>query len=368
MKYSITKLTNTSNSNLNYVFKNYPDQLNKTIKDTYFIQLLYTIINKASLQTTEHTCIIHKNVTPSINSNSFLPKEIHTYINETNTILYDIILTIKGIKFSIKIYSTEPIKIDKYIYFIKIILNICVNESHSHSKRLSIILHLTPFKKVLPIKIATPHHINSGFTDGDITIFRKEEWFKVLIHECFHAFCLDFIDVNIDFKKLFNMYHIDSDFLFCESLVEFWARTINIGIVSYYTKKNIDYEEFEMLMQVNISIEQVYSILQMKHILHSFGVTYYDLLKGPSDYKENTNCFCYYVLSALLLSHYEQTMGWFIEHNDTLLQFNKNTQHIYMFYHYIKSIYNSPHFFKLIDEKKEFVLNNICMSVFEIDL
>ena len=40
-------------------------------------------------------------------------------------------------------------------------------------------------------------HVNSGYTytckeNNEIVIYREEEWLKVLIHESFHAYGLDF--------------------------------------------------------------------------------------------------------------------------------------------------------------------------------
>jgi hypothetical protein len=59
-------------------------------------------------------------------------------------------------------------------------------------------------------------------------------------------------------------------------------------------------------------------------------------------------------------------MAWFVEHNQTLLQFEKNTKHVYMFYHYIRSIYKSPSFLKEIDETLEYDIGNVSMSAFDI--
>ena len=100
------------------------------------------------------------------------------------------------------------------------------------------------------------------------------------------------------------MYNIESDFLFFEALAEFWARTINIAVISYSTKKNILYEEFETLMKVNIQIERLYSLIQMKHILSNMGFTYDSLLDKSRTipFKEETNFFCYYILTPILLS------------------------------------------------------------------
>ena len=372
MKYSITKLTTKSNYNINYIFENYPELIDKKIKDTYFIKLLYTLIYKASITKNKHTLITKENVRINPKDNFYLHETIKTYIKSINYTLHSIQYIINDVTINVKIYTNEKININKYIYFIKLILNLCINESSQTNKLCNITFYLTPFEKEINTKTVEPIHINSGYTDpnnDEIVIFRKEEWYKVFIHECFHLFCLDFSQVSIDFKKIFSvLFFIESEFLFFEALVEYWARTLNIAIISFYTKKNIMYEEFEELFQINISIERVFCIIQMKNILNSVDLTYNKLITEKCEYKENTNCFCYYILSALILSHYEQTMNWFVEHNETLLQFNKNTRHVYLFYHYIRSIYKSPQYLKLIDEKPHYELNNICMTAFEIDM
>ena len=368
MKYSVTKLTPKSNFNINYIFEHYPKLLEEKIKDPYFIKLLYTLIYKSLQTKNEYVLDTKENVSIDIKKNLFFPEKIRQSINESKCTLYTILFKIKDIIINVKIYENTKININKYIYFIKLILNMCANESILSKKIFEITLYLTSFEKTQPTTIIEPDHINSGYcmSNGEIIIFRKEEWFKVFIHECFHLFCLDFNEINIDFKKIFSsLFYIKSEFLFFESLVEFWARTINIAIVSYFTKKNILYEEFEMLMEVNLSIEKVYCILQMKNFLSGMNVTYQDMITKPTEYNETTNGFCYYVLPALLLTHYEQTMTWFVEHNQTLLQFKKNTESVYLFYQYIRSIYKSPQFLQLL-EKDHYNLNmNMC--AFDID-
>jgi hypothetical protein len=367
MKYSVTKLTTKSNYNINYIFENYSHLLQKKIKDPYFIKLLYTLIYKASNQHTDYTLTTEENVIIRAEENYYLPKNIRFHINESTYTLYKIIFKIKDVIINVNLYANK-ININKYIYFIKLILNICINESIETKKKVDITFYLTAFEKNKPIASIDPEHINSGYckSSGEVVIFRKEEWFKVFIHECFHLFCLDFNEVTIDFKKIFSiLFFIKSDFLFFESLVEYWSRTINIAVVSFFTKKNISYEEFEMLMEVNLSIEQIYSIIQMKHILSGLNLSYADMITKPCNYTETTNAFCYYVLPTLLLSHYEQTMAWFVEHNQTLLQFTKNTEHVYLFYQYIRSIYRSPEFLKLL-EVPHYELNNMNMCAFDI--
>ena len=115
-------------------------------------------------------------------------------------------------------------------------------------------------------------------------------------------------------------------------------------------------------MEINLSIEKIYSIIQMNHLLSSVNTSYDEIITKPCNYTETTNAFCYYVLPAILFSHFEQTMAWFVEHNETLLQFTKNTEHVYLFYQYIRSIYKLP----LLIVDKEYDLN-MNMSAFDIE-
>ena len=382
MKYSITKLTPTSNKNVNYIFSNYTSLIKGNIKNTYFIELLYTLIDRAANRDTMHTII--KNNSESVhnlNNSKYISPEIKKYIDENKFIHYTIHFKIKEATYNIHIYSKKEININKYIYFIKLILNLCAYEATTRYNVFTFKIILTNFKKTQPTIPVEPFAINSGLTSysmvekiddhKEIIIFRREEWFKVLIHECFHMFCLDFSNKESDYVKLFKpLFNINSEFLFFESLCEFWARTLNLSIISYSTKKNILYEEFELLVKTNIKLESIYSLLQMKYILCNMGFTYESLMdkNREKEYTENTNLFCYYVLTAILLFNYEQTMNWFIDNNQTILQFNKTHKSILLFFYYIKSIYNRPELLKYIHNLKEYDINNNYMSLFEINI
>jgi len=184
-------------------------------------------------------------------------------------------------------------------------------------------------------------------------------------------FCLDFATNESEYVKLFKpLFNISSEFLFFESLCEFWARTLNLAIISYSTTKNILYEDFEMLIKTNIKLETIYSLLQMKYILGNMGFTYESLMDKNRlmEYKENTNLFCYYVLTPILLFHYEQTMNWFVDNNQTILQFTKSHKNVLLFFYYIKSIYNRPELMKYIHNLNEYELTNNYMSLFEMSI
>jgi hypothetical protein len=377
MKYSITKLTPNSNKHLNYIFSHYSKIIKPTIKNNYFIKLLYSLIERATNKNTPHSIIKNINTSIPLTKTHFISQEIVNYLKEERFINYHIFFKINESQYNINIYSKKEININKYIYFIKLILNLCHSEATIKNSNYTFKIILTDFKKTQPTIPIEPDSINSGLTsisknNREIIIYRKEEWFKVFIHECFHLFCLDFSDCDDKiYKKMFEpLFNINSEFLFFESLCEFWARTINLSIISYSTKKNITYEEFEGLIKINIKLETIYSLLQMKYILGNMGFTYESLIDKhrEKEYIENTNLFCYYVLTPLLLFNYEQTMTWFIDNNETLLQFKKNKQNILLFFYYIKSIYKNEKFIQFLHNLKEYNLTNNHMALFEISI
>ena len=71
------------------------------------------------------------------------------------------------------------------------------------ANNVNIYLYFTDLKKVLPNNgnIIEQIHANTAFTTScskniEIHIYREEEWFKVLIHESFHCFGLDFSEFD----------------------------------------------------------------------------------------------------------------------------------------------------------------------------
>ena len=93
MKYSITKLTVNSTKNLNFIFNNYKELIKPNIKNTYFIKLLYTIIDKSVNKNTPHSLIKMINTkVDKLSDEKFISKEIINYIHETTFINYNVSL------------------------------------------------------------------------------------------------------------------------------------------------------------------------------------------------------------------------------------------------------------------------------------
>lgn len=154
---------------------------------------------------------------------------------------------------------------------------------------------LTSAKKFYPPNhVFGPSHVNTGYASDKIVVYRKEEWFKVLIHECFHFLHFE----NILFKpsltrEILSLFKVDSEVNLYESYCEVWARTLNCCIISVCKKQfltNLLYHE------------KRYAVRHMVNVLAHMGLTYEQLFH-PCDYQENTNVLAYVVITAILIYH-----------------------------------------------------------------
>tara|TARA_B110000008_G_scaffold200730_1_gene199312 strand:+ start:454 stop:1647 length:1194 start_codon:yes stop_codon:yes gene_type:complete len=320
---------------------------------------------------------------------AFFTPIIEKYINDTLHYQYDIRFTFKHIDFFIHIVFQGKIHIQKYIDYIKWIICLCLCDTKNNSKQtIQVTFYLTNMEKAIPIDFQNNiqvEHINSGFSywnhelqEKKIYIYRKEEWLKVFIHECFHMFNMDlpeYIQGNTEqFKELF---HIQSEFIINECFVEFWARILNCALFTYGLKDDMNTSEFHTLFSLNLNIERLFSLFQACKLLNQYQLTYNDIIDEKtkhicrSIYKEETNAFSYYVLTSILMDSFPKTLEWFDVHNDSLFHFKKSEQQIQDFCRYIKErakdskliqLFNSLNVHKL----KE--LNKMKMTIFEIDL
>jgi len=319
---------------------------------------------------------------------------------------------------NIKIYQKL---IKKYNNYIEIILKIIYllnfySTNKNCSKNISIYIYFNNLNKLIPKTnskqkeekeekeekeiekyILNENEINSAFTNScqnnnNIIIFRKDEWIKVLIHELFHSFGLDFSLINYNNEenmknKLKNIFNIVSEYKLYESYSEFWARFINIFISSffisnYYFEKSEEknkqnnnkekYFKFLNYFNVLVNIEIYYSIFQMIKILNYMNLKYENIIENDNinmnlkskNYKENTEILCYYIITSILLNNYNSFIDWTKINNQNILQFsNSNT------FSQINSINNLIKFIKNNYKKKKYLykINNIENIFFELE-
>ena len=332
--------------------KNYSELNLDELKD--YIYLFYRIIYNGNKIVNKKYKYIKKNINykyyfdkndkPAMWNSNFFPENIKKYIEKEESTMVNYIILLDSRTYSLYffIYNDDKIlhNIDDYVKKVFIWLYIANQYINSNcSNFINIYIYLTPFEKILPNKpneILDHNNVNTAFTmnschnDGEIIIFRREEWFKVLIHECFHSFDFDFSTSNIEkikykIKKQFN---VKSDLLIYESYCEVWGRIINCLITAYgclSNKKNI--KKYMELSIIFLEFERIYSLQQCNKILNYMNLSYRDLLvKKNNNYNENSNVFCYYVLGSVLMSDYYQFIKWCYKNNEHFISFSKKPE------------------------------------------
>jgi len=248
-----------------------------------------------------------------------------------------------------------------------------LHSSVNCSKKLKIFLYMTEEKKYLPenqVEILSPIHCNSAVTTGclsktEIIIFRKEEWFKVFIHETFHCLGLDFANYSTkEFRQgIKNIFPL-KDISITESYAEFWATILNCLFCSFnLLERKSDFEKFMLYNCFFIQFEQIFSILQMVKILNFMGISYKSLYQKDAIsvsvrkylYKEKTNVFAYYILKSILLFFYDDFIEWCVKNNISLLRFNRDAKTLSSLLNFIQQKHDNQDFIDLLKEMGSFI-------------
>ena len=265
---------------------------------------------------------------------------------------------------------------------------------------LVIYLYFTSLEKKIPnsnIFILDEINVNTAFTstcpkDSEIVVFRKEEWFKVFIHETFHNFALDFSDMNNNdvHKCILDIFKVDSNVNLYEAYTEFWAEIINALFCSFFSLKNKnDIDDFLSNAEFFINFERTFSFFQLVKTLNFMGLTYKDLYSETERsrmlrenlYKEKTNVLSYYIIKTVLINNYQGFLSWCKTNNLSLLQFKKTIKNQSEFCKFIANHYKSSSMLNGVSETKSFlnelhkknkkinlsyVLSNLRMSICEL--
>ena len=313
---------------------------------------------------------------PSTYSNDYFPQEIRKVIETktVNKILYYCVLNERKITLTFFTFKNETnfAIYDKYAKQVFMLIAILTHYSSSEcSKSLNIFIYLTDFKRIIPdnnYTILGSYNVNGGFTttcdkNSEIVVYRKEEWFKVLIHEAFHNLGLDFSKMNTNqfHSKIKQLFPINSKFNIFESYCEFWARILNSAFCSYNVIDNKnDKDAFKTFLDFFIQIERLFSLFQCNKILNFLGISYQNLYETDNGshiarenlYKETTNVFAYYIVTAFLLDNYVNVMNWCNKNNLSCFKFNNSQRNLDLFYNLIENSY----------KRNEFLKNLMCVS------
>ena len=262
------------------------------------------------------------------------------------------------------------------------------------NRELDVYFYMTSLTKYLPPgtkETINVSHVNTAFTyscraKNEIVLFRKEEWLKVLMHESFHSFGLDFSNMNNQAchrrirTEMFPNLGLSEINVF-EAYTEFWAEIWNIAFCVYLTLPSPTLTTFIQQSAAFLQIEQRFSCFQMVKTLQFMGLTYDSLCKQSNtttttpQFKEETNVLSYFIIKCILISNASLFFTWSKQHNKIPFVFSKNSKIQYDFCAFLFLIYRNPKFLHTIQESEEiftkgkrnnFLNKNMRMTVFEL--
>ena len=223
------------------------------------------------------------------------------------------------------------------------------------ARALDVFLLAAPHPKTLPgssVQPLGPAHVNSGYsTSGcgraaEIVVFRREEWFKVFVHETFHAFNLDagahaeqLKQVSADALPVRASHEVG------EAYTETWARIVN---VLYCTPPSASLEDVMRLLD----LERAFGVAQASKILAHMG-TSYTCIRAPEaaggcGYREQTNVLAYYVEAGALMYNLGAFLDWAARHAVGYVGFRQRPAAVASFGQLLRSSLNSASYAQAI--------------------
>jgi hypothetical protein len=170
-------------------------------------------------------------------------------------------------------------------------------------------------------------HVNSALTYicqpiNRMFIYRREECFKVFLHESFHCFGLDFSIHNNDkiHQELHRIFNLDSSIELAayESYTEFWGEILNVVFNAYFISD--DFHSFSLCFEGLLNVEQQFSQVQVAKILLLTGTTLTDF----KNLVQKTHVFEYYILKTMLLINVNSFFEWCIKTNPLFFKIRSN--------------------------------------------
>lgn len=214
-----------------------------------------------------------------------------------------------------------------------------------------------------------PININSGstYTGKHITIWRAEEFYKVLIHELIHYFKIDFhSDSNlceIIESILHSKINCDNDNA-NESYTESIAVLLNTLIIS--TLSNIEFHKL-------LNLEITFTLFQVAKIIHFFGgKSVDDLLTKKITISQTTSVCSYFIAKLFMMLYYgklfniwkngfkltKSTKDQYIQFYDNMFKLEQKQKYIEIINNLIKKIDNI--------DKNNFIYKTMRMTCLEL--
>lgn len=209
-------------------------------------------------------------------------------------------------------------------------------------------------------------HVNSALTQvcqpiNKMLIYRKEECFKVFLHESFHCFGLDFSVQNNDeiHQELHRIFNLDGSIELAayESYTEFWGEVLNMMFNAFFISG--DFDSFSLCFEGIMNVEKHFSQIQVAKILLLTGTTLLDF----KNLVQKTHVFEYYILKTMILFNSNSFFEWCIKTNPLFFKIKSNSDFMCFIQDHLNNLHDMvPHellckvkdvFYKEKERKKE---------------
>ena len=310
---------------------------------------------------------------------SKIGKEYSFTIGRRTFTIYAIYPYETGIRISPeKIYKMLDESVIKMYIWLYVVCDF-IGEQSTCSPQLTIYWYLTKQSKKIPEingELIDEINANTGFTmacpsvANSIYIYRREEWFKVFIHETIHSFGVDFAQMPEDKvnRAIFQIFGVQCDLRLYEAYTETWAEIINAIFVCMTPPPEV--------VENALNNERMFSLFQKTKVLDHQQIKYRELCV-PSihrkKYAERTPVFSYFIIKSILMFHYNDFIEWCVENNRGTFVFQKTDTNVGGFIEFIRSHYQSPRYIEATEQydkwfsqnrhKKDIHMNSLRMSV-----
>jgi hypothetical protein len=345
-------------------------------KSKVVIEELFTLFSQGEIKYEKIADHLKPQISPTFtisNEFNYMSTENKNEIKNMKGTQYQYNFSIGSNDFSIFLYTNtmDEATIKKYIKWIFIWLYIAKTYAKAKcSSELKIYLYLTKLKKILPTDggMIGREHANTGYTmsckqNNEINIFREEEWFKVLIHESFHAFGLDFSELDNTphdgSEHILKLFPVVSDVNLFETYCEMWAELLNVMFIVYFNSTTIFYKNIDQLIhevENRIHNERLFSLFQCAKVLYHYKLDYKELYEKSEiaenerklKYKEDTNVLSYYIIKSIFIYYIDDFIIWCLDNNSKndifTLQMKHTPDNIKKYCKFIEYHYNNAEY------------------------
>jgi hypothetical protein len=306
------------------------------------------------------------NVKPDLSGSRYMSKRVYGFVRNRLHYKIEKDYIFDNTRVSICIYC-----INKSFSFSTLfnVLNyyIFVLNKLNHKPVFKLILYLTNLKKLFPQnpdQTLNEDNVNSGVTifnetERVIIIYRKEEIYKVLLHEMIHYYEIDFHNYDASYDRYFiNKYAIQVQQPYKNRnnpLALFESYTDSVACYGHMIT-NILFKSDKNIPE-NILLDTIKETLE-KETKH-YKLQASKILKF-SNLKEDSHCFSYYIVKSCIYSNFDKFLE-FIDHNGIRLNSVDKQKR---FLELLKVLIDNPEFWKELKKirTRKIVLSGLKMT------